>query len=307
MGDNLSLKQMKQKLRDAGVDFSTFVEKQEFIDAVKELPSAVDEETSEIGSVTEGSPSGPDTSSEHKTAQQATSTEYRKAQDAVDASATICHFQDVEELDDVEVVDSASSEVNVEARNDQLIAIKPIAKDATLKICEQMWLLRLSAVITAEGQVPFLGVAPGVDLLPGFSVAALPLGPLPSEQLAEEKSFRVLAFDEQQSLGYLQEDGVTPKLHFDTALLRQQPGYRLSKAYLDLKCQPIQAPTVNQNTSEEAMVEMKCSEWLERLCEQRIFGEDIPLDTIVLGMTACKVFGVLANPPPAASESAPSQ
>jgi hypothetical protein len=145
------------------------------------------------------------------------------------------------------------------------------------------------------------------------------------------------------------------RYHFDVALLREQPGFRVAKAYLDMKCAPFRVlvgpppppppPPGNDNNPDDDdggdngdgdvhgggagdgddgnsnnEREMPCSEFLASLAADGAFSRKKPRErvddddggdvdgpsdrSIVLGMTACKVLGLIVRPPPEAKTAA---
>lgn len=203
--------------------------------------------------------------------------------------------------------------INTVACNDKLVCSKPVRPGEELCVCEQLFRLVPKAVVTAAGQVPYMGIQAVVDVPHGFQLASKSVIPSVSPELPEEDSFRVIAFDEAMCLGYTEEDGVTPRYHFDVAEMRQEPQFRVCKQYFDMKCAAVlaqQAPPPSESVGEdddggESVIELPCSALLEQFSSQGLFGDAFDSNTVVLGMTACKVLGFIMSPPrPAQAQAA---
>ena len=68
-----------------------------------------------------------------------------------------------------------------------------------------------------------------------------------------------------------------------------------------------QVEAESEDGSGQMTVEKTCSEWLSQLAAQGVFGSSdlLGADTIVLGFTACRVLGLLLNPPQPQSQRPP--
>jgi hypothetical protein len=195
----LSLSELRRRLVAAGVDYSGFLEKRDFVDALRTAMAAgVRVAGGGDGSGGGGAAGG-------------------AAGAGIAAPAPLLrHYQDAADLDDVvEVMEAGDPSINAEVRNDQLVALTAEAAEpgAQLRISEHLWQLRPKEVATPAGTFVYLGIAASVDLPAGFTLASRDMAvPMQADNLPEEKSFRVFAFDEALCLGYTdEEDGITPR------------------------------------------------------------------------------------------------
>jgi hypothetical protein len=193
----LPLSELRRRLAAAGWDCSGFLEKSEFVDALRATKAAG------VGVVFAG-PAGAGGGGGGGPAP------VRIAGPA----PLLRHFQDAADLDDlVEVMEVGDPRINAQVRNDQLVALtdKAMEPGAKLRISEHMWRLLPKRVDTPAGIFTYLGIAAAVDLPKGFTLANNVLVPVQADNLPEEKSFQVFAFDEALCLGFTEEDGVTPR------------------------------------------------------------------------------------------------
>jgi hypothetical protein len=189
----LSLSELRRRLAAAGVDCSGFLEKREFVDALRAAMAApVRVAGAGVGGGAGGAGGG----------------------GGGNGVQLLRHYQDAADLDDVvEVMEMGDPGINAEVRNDQLVALRAAAAQpgAAIRICEHMWRLVLKQVATPAGMFVYLGISTCVNMPKGTWLSPLMQVPMQADNLPAEKSFRVFAFDEALCLGHMEEDGVTPR------------------------------------------------------------------------------------------------